>query len=80
MVDIEMSLNLPVDIDHRAIGAMVSDQNFNLRRPILLYRPARNAVPRKPLALQRHGIVCAYTHAQPGPFGSQYGVPDEMML
>ena len=47
VIDIKVSLDLPVDIDHRAIGAMVRDQDFNLRGPILLYRSAGNAVPGK---------------------------------
>ena len=47
MIDIKVSLDLPVDVDHRAIGAMVRDQDFNLRGPILLYRSAGHAVPGK---------------------------------
>ena len=88
MVDVEMSLDLPIDIDHRAIRAMVRDEDFNLRRPILLHRSAGNTVPRKESrqsALRKvwDEYVCMYvryTYAQPGPLGSQYGVPDEMML
>ena len=88
LVNIEMSLDLPIDIDHRAIRAMVRDEDFNPRRPILLYRSAGNAVPRKESrqsALRNvwDKYVCMYvryTYAQPGPLGSQYGVPDEMML
>ena len=47
VIDIKVSLDLPVDVDHRAIGAMVRDQDFNLRGPVLLYRSAGNAVPGK---------------------------------
>lgn len=45
VVDIEMSLDLPIDVDHRTTGAMVRNQNINLRRPILLIIAARNAAP-----------------------------------
>lgn len=80
IVDIEMSLNLPIDIDHRTIWAMVRDQNLNLRRPILLFRPARNAAPEIVSTAHRNGVVGGCSHAQVGPFGSQYGVPEEMIL
>ena len=79
LIDVKVSLDLPVDIDHRAIGAMVRDQDFDLRGPVLLYRSAGNAVPgkkRKPSVSVakkkrgggggRHGInmyVCMYIWA-----------------
>lgn len=39
IIDIEVALNLPIDRDHRTIGAVVRDEDFNLGRPILLFRP-----------------------------------------
>ena len=52
IVDIEMPLHLAIDIDHRTIGTMVRNQDFNLRRPILLFRPAGNAASGTPSASQ----------------------------
>ena len=43
IIDIKVSLHLPIDIDHRAIGAVVRDQNLDARRPSLHLWPARNA-------------------------------------
>lgn len=71
-----MSLDLPVDIYHRAIGAVVRNQNIDLRRPILLFVSARNAAPDTVSTISQDGIIGEYAHAQAGPFGSQYGVPD----
>ena len=59
IIDVEMPLNLPVDIDHRTIGTMVRDQNLNLRRPILLVGTAREATP----SAKRETVSTAHTHA-----------------
>lgn len=45
IVDVEMALDLPVDIEHRTIGAMVCYQNCNVGRSILFYGSAGNAAP-----------------------------------
>lgn len=70
LVDIEMSLNLPVDIDHRAIGAVVRDQNLDLRRPVLLDVPAGDAAPEAvSSARRRRGTEWGCAHAQFGSSG-----------
>ena len=50
LVDIKVSLNLPRDTDHRAIGAVVRNQNLNLGRPRLHLRPAGNTASPGPSA------------------------------
>ena len=59
IIDIEMPLNLPIDIDHRTIRTMIRDQNLNLRRPILLVGTARDTTPSAKEKTRQH---CTHTH------------------
>ena len=80
VVDIKMSLGLPIDIHHRTIGAMIHDHNFYLRRPRLHYRPTGNAAPEMVSNAQRMEVQMNMTYAQLLLLGSQYGVPEDMRL
>ena len=71
-----MSLDLPVNVDHRTVRAVVRNQNINLRHPILLFVSASNAAQDNVSIVLKNGVIGEFAHAQAGPFGSQYGVPD----
>ena len=75
-----MSLDLPVDIHHRTIGAMIHDQNFDLRRPGLHFRPTGNAAPEMVSNAKRMEVQMNMAYAQLLLLGSQYGVPEDMRL